>query len=90
MRPVRKRRWWAISDRLAQVFVNLLRNALNAVEAGTGKIVVRSRRAERRGEAGIVVGVEWTTVRVFPPTYCRISSKRSLPRAWMPAGLGWD
>jgi signal transduction histidine kinase len=46
------------SDRLAQVFVNLLRNALNAVEPGSGKIVVRSRRAERQGEAGIVVGVE--------------------------------
>ena len=46
------------SDRLAQVFVNLLRNALNAVETGSGKVVVRSRRAERQGEAGIVVGVE--------------------------------
>jgi signal transduction histidine kinase len=46
------------SDRLGQVFVNLLRNALNAVEAGQGRIVVRSRRADRRGEAGIAVGVE--------------------------------
>jgi signal transduction histidine kinase len=46
------------SDRLAQVFVNLLRNALNAVETGSGKVVVRSRRAERQGEAGVVVGVE--------------------------------
>ncbi|HEY1757246.1 MAG TPA: ATP-binding protein [Bryobacteraceae bacterium] len=46
------------SDRLGQVFVNLLRNALNAVEAGRGRIVVRSRQAERRGETGIVVSLE--------------------------------
>lgn len=46
------------SDRLAQVFVNLLRNALNAVEAGSGKIAVRSRRVERAGEPGIAVSVE--------------------------------
>jgi signal transduction histidine kinase len=46
------------SDRLIQVFVNLLRNALNAVEAGDGKIVIRSRRAEKQGEAGIAVTVE--------------------------------
>jgi signal transduction histidine kinase len=46
------------SDRLAQVFVNLLRNSLNAVEAGRGRIVIRSRRGERQGETGIVVGVE--------------------------------
>lgn len=46
------------SDRLAQVFVNLLRNALIAVEAGTGKIVVRSKRTERSGEPGVTVSVE--------------------------------
>jgi signal transduction histidine kinase len=46
------------SDRLAQVFVNLLRNALNAVETGSGKIAVRSHRAERSGEPGIAVQVE--------------------------------
>ena len=46
------------SDRLGQVFVNLLRNSLNAVEAGRGRIVVRSRRAERPGEMGIAVSVE--------------------------------
>ena len=46
------------SDRLAQVFVNLLRNALNAVEAGAGRIMVRSRRLERSGMAGIAVSVE--------------------------------
>jgi signal transduction histidine kinase len=46
------------SDRLAQVFVNLLRNALNAVDPSHGQIVVRSRRSERSGEPGIAVRVE--------------------------------
>lgn len=46
------------SDRLAQVFVNLLRNALNAVEAGRGRIVVRSRKVERTGLPGVMVSVE--------------------------------
>jgi signal transduction histidine kinase len=41
-------------DRLMQVFVNLLRNALNAVEAGAGKIEVRSRCGPR----GVTVSVE--------------------------------
>lgn len=46
------------SDRLAQVFVNLLRNALNAVEPGRGKIAVASKRAERSGQPGVAVTVE--------------------------------
>lgn len=46
------------SDRLAQVFVNLLRNGLNAVEAGKGQIVVRSHKADRMGEPGIAVSIE--------------------------------
>jgi signal transduction histidine kinase len=41
-------------DRMVQVFVNLLRNALNAVESGTGKIDVRSRHGTR----GITISVE--------------------------------
>jgi len=41
-------------DRLVQVFVNLLRNALNAVESGTGKVDVRSRCGAR----GITTAVE--------------------------------
>jgi signal transduction histidine kinase len=41
-------------DRLIQVFVNLLRNALNAVESGTGKVDVRSRCGAR----GITTAVE--------------------------------
>ncbi|MEO8027377.1 MAG: ATP-binding protein, partial [Bryobacteraceae bacterium] len=49
------------ADRLVQVFVNLLRNALIAVEsAGTdaGRIEVRSRRIERNREAIEAVTVE--------------------------------
>lgn len=41
-------------DRLIQVFVNLLRNALNAVDSGSGKIDVRSRLTAR----GITISVE--------------------------------
>lgn len=41
-------------DRLVQVFVNLLRNALNAVEPGSGKIDVRSRSGPR----GLTIAVE--------------------------------
>jgi signal transduction histidine kinase len=41
-------------DRLMQVFVNLLRNALNAVEPGAGKIDVRSRCGPR----GVTISVE--------------------------------
>jgi len=41
-------------DRLVQVFVNLLRNALNAVEPGSGKIDVRSRAGPR----GVTIAVE--------------------------------
>jgi signal transduction histidine kinase len=36
------------ADRLVQVFVNLLRNALNAIETASGRIEVRSRRQGRR------------------------------------------
>jgi signal transduction histidine kinase len=46
------------SDRLAQVFVNLLRNGLNAVEAGSGRIAVCSRPVDRAGEVGVAVTVE--------------------------------
>ena len=38
------------ADRLLQVFVNLLRNALNAIGAeGAGRIEVRTRREQRAG-----------------------------------------
>lgn len=45
-------------DRLVQVFVNLLRNALNAIESASGRIEVRSRRQERAGLPSIVIAVE--------------------------------
>ncbi len=50
-------------DRLVQVFVNLLRNALNAIESAPGKIPhgridARSRRTELSGQSWIAVMVE--------------------------------
>jgi signal transduction histidine kinase len=45
-------------DRLAQVFVNLLRNALNALEAPGGEIDVRVRPARRDGRDGFAITVE--------------------------------
>jgi signal transduction histidine kinase len=46
------------SDRLVQVFVNLLRNALNAIESASGRIEAHSRRAERSGQPWIQITVE--------------------------------
>ena len=46
-------------DRLLQVFVNLLRNALNAIGAdGSGRIEVHTRREQRDGRAAVVLTVE--------------------------------
>ena len=46
------------ADRLEQVFVNLLRNALIAIEGASGRIEVRSRREHRTGQPWIVIAVE--------------------------------
>jgi signal transduction histidine kinase len=46
------------SDRLVQVFVNLLRNALNAIEGTSGRIEARSRTAERAGQRWVLTAVE--------------------------------
>lgn len=45
------------SDRLLQVFVNLLRNALNAV-GSNGVIEVRTKRETRNGHASVIITVE--------------------------------
>jgi len=45
------------SDRLAQVFVNLLRNALYAIRP-SGKIVVQAKRLNRNAQSWITVSVE--------------------------------
>ncbi|HEY2845730.1 MAG TPA: HAMP domain-containing sensor histidine kinase [Bryobacteraceae bacterium] len=45
-------------DRLVQVFVNVLRNAVNAVESPGGTVDVRARHASRAGEPGVGVAVE--------------------------------
>jgi two-component system C4-dicarboxylate transport sensor histidine kinase DctB len=46
------------ADRLGQVFVNLLRNALNAFEQPGGCLDVRSRPATRAGQPGVAITVE--------------------------------
>jgi signal transduction histidine kinase len=46
------------ADRLEQVFVNLLKNALIAIEGASGKIEVRSRRQDRAGQPWVVIAVE--------------------------------
>jgi signal transduction histidine kinase len=46
------------ADRLVQVFVNLLRNALNAIESSSGRIEVHSRRQEKQGQSWITITVE--------------------------------
>jgi len=45
-------------DRLVQVFVNVLRNAVNAVEIPGGRVDVRARHVDRAGEPGVAVAVE--------------------------------
>lgn len=45
-------------DRLVQVFVNLLRNALNALESPGGRIDVRSRHLPHSGKPGVAIAVE--------------------------------
>ena len=45
-------------DRLVQVFVNLLRNGVNAVEIPGGSVDVRARKVNRAGEPGVAISVE--------------------------------
>ncbi|MBI3680431.1 MAG: hypothetical protein HY235_08545 [Acidobacteria bacterium] len=45
------------TDRLIQVFVNLLRNALNAIQPG-GHITVRSELARENGRPWVIIAVE--------------------------------
>ncbi len=45
-------------DRLVQVFVNLLRNAVNAAPADAGRIGVRSRISGRGGRTAVTIAVE--------------------------------
>ncbi len=46
------------SDRLVQVFVNLLRNALNAIETPSGQVNAHSRKQEKLGEPGLTISIE--------------------------------
>ena len=75
-------------DRLVQVFVNLLRNALLAVSSG-GAIRVESRPlVQRAGRAG---SAAWclTTAPAFRGTCCRIYSRLSSRRASMRKARAW-
>jgi signal transduction histidine kinase len=45
-------------DRLAQVFVNLLRNALNAIDQPSGRIDVRARSLRKASRNGLAISVE--------------------------------
>lgn len=45
-------------DRLVQVFVNVLRNAVNAVDSPGGRVDVRARQVARAGGPGVAVAVE--------------------------------
>lgn len=45
-------------DRLAQVFVNLLRNAMNALDHPGGHVDVRARQSRRTGHDGVAITVE--------------------------------
>lgn len=47
-------------DRLIQVFLNLLRNALNAIESSSGKIEVNARRQDRGTQPRMIIAVEDT------------------------------
>lgn len=46
-----------VADRLVQVFVNLLRNALQVIHAG-GHIQARCRRADREGKRWVTITIE--------------------------------
>jgi signal transduction histidine kinase len=46
------------SDRLVQVFVNLLRNAVNATETPYGRIQAKARHQNHVGEPGIAITIE--------------------------------
>jgi signal transduction histidine kinase len=53
------------ADRLIQLFVNLLRNSLNAIKSG-GSIVVQSRRFASNGQPWVAVSVEDDGVGIAP------------------------
>ena len=68
-------------DKFVQVFVNLFRNALIAIEGG-GHIWTHARRYGRDGKPWVCMTVR-TTVPGSPKTYCLISLMFLFPAAWM-------
>ena len=69
------------SDRLVQVFVNLFRNSLNAVDTD-GLIAVAGSSTVVRASLGSACRSK-TTVRVSREMFCRISLMRLFPVVWM-------